>query len=157
MKQEPLVPELLLEAFNRFSTLETEEEKALFWKELAKNSSEISPEILNQLLQNGVLNLSERVKTLHQTVKKKRLLDYLLFLRCLSFGAAVEGLLLLEEDGFPESREDEPRELLPLFSSKPPPFRERIDEVVLPAKYKSMLLRARFVSFTCTFTASPNV
>lgn len=71
MKQEPLVPELLLEAFNRFSTLETEEEKALFWKELAKNSSEISPEILNQLLQNGVLNLSERVKTLHQTVKEK--------------------------------------------------------------------------------------
>ncbi|TKT91314.1 hypothetical protein [Dyadobacter frigoris] len=71
MKQEPLVPELLQEAFNRFSTLETEEEKAQFWKELAKNSSEISPEILNQLLQNGVLNLSERVKTLHQTVKEK--------------------------------------------------------------------------------------
>ena len=71
MKRKLLVPELLEEALNRFCALKTEEEKAQFWKELAKNSSEISPEILNQLLQNGVLNLSERVKTLHQTVKEK--------------------------------------------------------------------------------------
>jgi hypothetical protein len=71
MKQEPLVPELLQEAFNRFSILENEEEKAQFWKELAKNTNEFSPEILNQLLQEGILNLSERVKTLHHTVKEK--------------------------------------------------------------------------------------
>ncbi|MCF2445104.1 hypothetical protein L0657_14145 [Dyadobacter sp. CY345] len=71
MKQEPQVPELLQEAFNRFSTLETEEEKAEFWKELAKNTSGFSPEILNQLLLDGVLNLSKRVKALHQTVKEK--------------------------------------------------------------------------------------
>lgn len=71
MNNESLVPELLQEAFNRFSTLTTEEEKSLFWEELAKNTSGLSPEILNQLLQNGVSNLSERVKTLHQTVKEK--------------------------------------------------------------------------------------
>lgn len=71
MKQELEVPELLQEALSRFSTLETEEEKAQFWKELAKNTSEFSPEILSQLLQEGVLNLSERVKALHQTVKEK--------------------------------------------------------------------------------------
>jgi len=71
MNQEPLVPTLLKEAFSRFSTLETQEEKAQFWKELAKNTNEFSPEILNQLLQEGVSNLSERVKTLHQAVKEK--------------------------------------------------------------------------------------
>ncbi|WP_254561459.1 hypothetical protein [Dyadobacter diqingensis] len=71
MKHEPLVPELLQEAFRRFAALTTEEEKSLFWEELAKNTSEFSPEILNQLLQNGVSHLSERVKTLHQAVKEK--------------------------------------------------------------------------------------
>lgn len=70
MKEELLIPEALRGAFKDFSLLKSDQEKALFWVELAKTFEETPPETINQLLTDGLLSLSDAVDELGHKVLK---------------------------------------------------------------------------------------
>ncbi|MEO6281973.1 MAG: hypothetical protein ABIN80_20290 [Dyadobacter sp.] len=69
MKIESIIPEFFHAAYHRYSLLETDEEKAKFWHELAIENADIAPEIIEQQWLKGVLLLSEHVDKLHLKVK----------------------------------------------------------------------------------------
>ncbi len=57
MKEESLIPEALKGAFKDFASLKSDQEKEVFWVELAKNLKGTSPETLGQLLREGLLRI----------------------------------------------------------------------------------------------------
>jgi hypothetical protein len=71
MNEEPLIPKALQNAFNRFSKLQSKQEKSEFWDELAKSSVGIPQDILGQQVKEGVSRLLEKVTVLHQKIKSK--------------------------------------------------------------------------------------
>jgi hypothetical protein len=69
MKIESIVPEFFQAAFQRYSLLETDEEKAKFWDKLTIENADIAPEIIEEQWVKGVLLLSDHVDKLHLKVK----------------------------------------------------------------------------------------
>ncbi|WP_026631915.1 hypothetical protein [Dyadobacter alkalitolerans] len=70
MKNKNLIPKPLQTAFRKFATLQTDEEKNEFWKEMARNKDQFAPGTLDMEVKKGLLALSERVDELLKTTKQ---------------------------------------------------------------------------------------
>lgn len=68
MKIESIIPEFFHAAYQKFSSLKTDEEKAKFWNELAMENADIAPEIIEQQWLKGIHLLSEHLDNLHLKV-----------------------------------------------------------------------------------------
>ena len=71
MKKEELIPELLRDVFQEFSSLQSDTEKEAFWTEMAKYAEKVPPHILKGQLKEGVSTLSSQVQVLYEKVKDK--------------------------------------------------------------------------------------
>ena len=65
-----IIPEALQAAFSKFSTLQSEEEKEEFWKEMARNKDQFAPGTLDMEIEKGLIALSDRVDELLKKVKQ---------------------------------------------------------------------------------------
>jgi hypothetical protein len=69
MNQE-IIPKSLRAAFTKFSTLQSDEEKKEFWKEVARNKDQFAPGSLDIEIEKGLIALSDRVDELLKQVKQ---------------------------------------------------------------------------------------
>ena len=65
-----IIPKSLRNAFTKFSTLQSEEEKKDFWKEMARNKDQFAPGTLDMEIEKGLIALSDRVDELLKKVKQ---------------------------------------------------------------------------------------
>jgi hypothetical protein len=72
MNQQSLIPKFFQSTFDRYQSLQTDEEKAKFWEIWANENAGISPETLNQHLIEGLRLLSERTNELYLKVKAQQ-------------------------------------------------------------------------------------
>ncbi|MCE7067533.1 hypothetical protein [Dyadobacter sp. CY326] len=65
-----IIPGSLQAAFSKFSTLQSEEEKKEFWKEITRNKDQFAPGTLDMEIEKGLIALSDRVDELLKKIKQ---------------------------------------------------------------------------------------